>query len=596
MFRSKRWRDALWLGLSIGLGLWFYSSFRFIVLAFVIYGILRSRFWHARAIGSALISGIVILLAIFPIVTFINVDEEDYLARGREVNIFAADNREMKDVRDALAYGITKHLGMFHIEGDQNGRHNLPRAPMLDPIMGILMLMGVGFAVRNIRQPEEWFFLLMLVVAMLPGILTSEFEAPQALRTIGEITPVAYFCALTVFTIGEHLRRERVSRPLLAGLAVLLVFSAYFNYDTYFNKQCHDYSVWMAFQSVFVAVAQEAEARPSNTRLYFSLLLSDEAHLTFSAPKLKDRLEPSTLPDLFPVRLEATAPATIFLDVADTWLLDYGHHIYPNATYRTVRSGDYGVTVDVPIFFTVDLSANDIASVQGLDREGRGVLYVPEFGEYRLSVPSGVRLSVDGKPVTSEEELLSLAVGNHAIQISPPTRDLEWRKPGETTFGPVPTYDLDHDPVRAEGLLARFYSNADWQDSPVLERIDPALDMYFHELPLQRPYSVIWSGWLRIDKVGLYGFSLRAVEDAQLWIDGEERVATLEPREAVTTQLQLARGAHRMEIHYQDITSYSRIHLLWKPLGEEEFTTLPPEVLSPTRPSRPVIAGAAVPR
>src|SRR3981081_2177508 len=73
--------------------------------------------------------------------------------------------------------------------GDLNGRHNLPGAPMLDPLTGALVALGLGWL---LVRPRDWATLMLLAwsaVAMSGGILTLAFEAPQGVRTFG-ITPV----------------------------------------------------------------------------------------------------------------------------------------------------------------------------------------------------------------------------------------------------------------------------------------------------------------------------------------------------------------------------------------------------------------------
>ena len=86
---------------------------------------------------------------------------------------------------------IQRHALMFNVNGggDLNGRHNLPGAPMLDPLMAGLVALGLGWL---LIRPRDWRTLMLLgwaAVSMSGGILTLAFEAPQGVRTFG-ITPV----------------------------------------------------------------------------------------------------------------------------------------------------------------------------------------------------------------------------------------------------------------------------------------------------------------------------------------------------------------------------------------------------------------------
>ena len=64
---------------------------------------------------------------------------------------FTFSNRSMQvsilsDVEQAggdpavVVESLQRHLLMFHVEGDMNPRHNLPGAPMLDPVTGAFFI------------------------------------------------------------------------------------------------------------------------------------------------------------------------------------------------------------------------------------------------------------------------------------------------------------------------------------------------------------------------------------------------------------------------------------------------------------------------
>src|SRR5207247_4087562 len=52
----------------------------------------------------------------------------------------------------AIGNSALSHLAMFNIQGDRNARHNLPNAPMLDPVSGALLLTGLGLSLRHLRE------------------------------------------------------------------------------------------------------------------------------------------------------------------------------------------------------------------------------------------------------------------------------------------------------------------------------------------------------------------------------------------------------------------------------------------------------------
>lgn len=77
---------------------------------------------------------------------------------------------------------IRKHFLMFNWHGDPNGRHNLPGAPMLDSITAALFVAGVAHSLRRILEPHYLLLLVWVLISLLGGILSLDFEAPQALR------------------------------------------------------------------------------------------------------------------------------------------------------------------------------------------------------------------------------------------------------------------------------------------------------------------------------------------------------------------------------------------------------------------------------
>ena len=52
--------------------------------------------------------------------------------------------------------------------------------PMLDPVTGILFVLGFALACTRIRQPTYSLFLMLFAFNLLGGILSVDFEAPQS--------------------------------------------------------------------------------------------------------------------------------------------------------------------------------------------------------------------------------------------------------------------------------------------------------------------------------------------------------------------------------------------------------------------------------
>ena len=222
-----------------------------------------------------------------------------------------------------------------------------------------------------------------------------------------------------------------------------------------------------------------------------------------------------------------------------------------------------------------------------------GVLYIPEFGEYEflLRSPGPATVLLNGRAMLISEEQdeqntkLLLPQGNHALQVQAASGEgelhLAWRRTPEAAFETVPAWALYHAPqVTSSGLLGTYYPGAEQQSAPALMRIDPLIDTYFHIIPLERPYSVDWTGAIEIPSAGEYAFGLNVRGRAQLYIDGQLVIDASEPSEYIQGTINLDAGQHSVHLYYHDYLGFSRLHFYWTPPdGEQEV--VPAQVLIP---------------
>jgi DNA-binding beta-propeller fold protein YncE len=571
--------------------------------------------------------GLAVWLAVMPVAEFAVTHPQTFWQRTQNVSILR--NREDPDLGRALLHSIQKHLLMFNDHGDNNGRHNLPGAPELDQLSAVLFVLGLALALTR-RDPAGRFFLWLLPVGLAGGILSLDFEAPQSLRTIAAMPAVVYFVALSldalwlemVWAVG--IIRPRFSLvPVMLGLGVIAVG----NGTTYFVRQAQDTAVWEAFSTAETLVGKQVAAQGADPIYYFSPFLYDHPSIRFHAPAVSPQSvrKVMPLPDPLPARETAGRPVVYFIHPDDVWVFDLARQMYPSAHFETLPHDPDRP----PVVYMVRLEPADVASLQGLtvsywtgeddtqapvvtahspqvdvDWPGAaptrlpfvagwdGVLWVPEYGPYTLAVraPDQVSLTLDGATSQSSGQLTLtqlLAQGNHYLRLrargAPGRVQLAWQPPGNE-MAPIPAWALYHSPVGAHGLLGKYYASPDWQGSPVMERVDPLLNTYFHLTPLPRPYSVEWSGSLQVPSDGVYSLGLRAVDRAQLYLDGQLTVDAAAPDQYVERMVTLEAGLHEVRVTFQDLTGRSRIHLYWTPPGGEK-EILPSVVLWPSQAS-----------
>ena len=621
--------EAAAAGLSLGLGLCFYTGFRLFVIALIVWGVVwlvwtgwvqrhRSamsgpatalvgrplwRAWGVAALGA--------WLAVMPVAQFALSDPQTFWNRTQMVSIFT--NRENPDLGQALIHNIEKHLLMFNYRGDPNGRHNLPGAPTLEPVSAVLFVLGLGLAIVR-RSWWQRFFVWLWLAGLLGGILSLDFEAPQSLRAIAAMPAVVFFVALSLDALwGELKWAARVARPRLSLVPALLGLGliGLGNWSVYFGQQADDAAVWQSFSAAETLVGKQVVALGEEPIYYFSPFFYDHPCLRFHAPAGPGSTRKvMPLPDALPAREPGTRPVVYFIHPDERWVYDWARQLYPTAEFRNLPD-------DAPyptVVYMVRLNPQDVTSLQGLTMRywagdddsgapvasGRapfvdltwpaeaplappfvaawdGVLYAPSYGQYTLSLhtPDQARLSLDGTQISGSQVLTAtplLAQGNHYLNVrakgGPGVVQLFWQPPGQEQ-SLVPSQVLYHSPVTANGLLGRYFANPDWRGAPALARIDPLLDMYFHLTPLPRPYSVEWSGELEVPQAGTYRLGLRAVDRASLYLDSQLLLETKVPDQYTEVSLPLSQGLHPLRITFQDLSGRTRIHLYWMRPGAE---------------------------
>ncbi|NJN93877.1 MAG: hypothetical protein HC875_07195 [Anaerolineales bacterium] len=636
LLRRGHLRDALWAGLTIGGGLLFYTAFRLYLVALFLFVILTCllglthsgwRDWwaatlHRRNWGGHLGRLVFIVVAawlvVMPIVKFALSESDAFFYRTNQISIFT--RRDQPDIIRAIWDSTEKHLLMFNYQGDNNGRHNLPGEPMLDPAMAVLAVLGLGLALARPRHPANLFFLLLFPLALAGGIFSVDFEAPQSLRSIAVLPAVVYFAGLALVALGQEAEKALKPLPRLwllipaaALLSLILVFNAY----TYFIRQARDFASWNAFSAPETLVGRKMAQLGPDTVYYLSPFFVSHPTLRFLAPEVKDQ-RVLTLPDALPIREVADRPVVLFVHPDDHWIFEEAERIYPNANFEAASSPTEDVT---PIVYLAELQPLNLASIQGLQlryfkpsadissdmlseappihseralsvnltwpadlppsdgaesfdfvAEWSGTLYAQRYGPYslRLITPGAGLLELDGNIIfDGEGEQLTglpLAQGNHSIRVraegGPGQVALYWQQPGKGE-ALIPQWALYAPPITNHGLLATFYPNDRWEGQPVLQRVDPFLDMYFHFTPLPRPYTVEWTGSLDVPQSGLYRLGLRAVPEAQLYLDGNLLVTTSAPNENTEAAVTLEAGLHDLRVRFKDNTDRTRIHLTW---------------------------------
>ena len=605
------------LGVAVGLSFWFYTAnllFPAVLGALLLVVFVRQPERIRDHLGGLTLALVGAALAFAPALLDLALHPNVVLDRPLAVSIFS--NRDLWAALPDLHENIRSHLLMFNVEGDHNGRHNLPGAPMLDWVTATLALLGLLAALRRFTDYRTVLLLCWLGVLLLPGILTVSFEAPQSLRGIGALPAALLLAAWGLQRTWQLLGAPRLTHRgyafALGGGALLLSI----NTVTYWGPQRADFATWNAFSMAETITGRHLATAPAENRVLLSVFYQNHPTVAF----LSDHpFEVFDYAERLP--LQEARPTSVFLAPEEKASYDLLRQYYPDA-----RCSVEPQTPETPaVLYTCAVSAEAIQESQGwevrfLGAQGgflqplaeqvikgstltppqdlptkdylvevTGSLYVPSPGAYRFSLAGSdaFQLFIDEQPAVQGAATgapLDLTQGVHNVRLlgqgagfSTPLQ-VSWQPP-EQALAPLPPESMFHGAIRAMGTTA-LYTPLTGNPEPAIRRIEPAPSIYYHIPPIEGPFNVAWSGSVYAPTAGDYTFFVEAISAAQLELDGQPLVATLVPNKEALAKIHLTQGWHRIAVHYQASESYAHVFLHWQPPGAEK-AQVPPESLRP---------------
>ncbi len=193
---------------------------------------------NKRMVRDFLIFLVPFIIIITPLTTYLLTNKDTRIDQQ-----FFLNNHEMpvSEKLTGLWSNISSTALMFNIKGDVNGRHNYPNKPALNPILGILFIVGLAIAIKKWKNNTNKLFLFYFSISLLPALMTYSWENPNMLRTYTSLPSIVYFVGLSVFTLNDFFTKmvkEKKSKYLiLSALYLALIFSGIYELRTYFKYQ-----------------------------------------------------------------------------------------------------------------------------------------------------------------------------------------------------------------------------------------------------------------------------------------------------------------------------------------------------------------------
>ncbi len=263
--RDGRRNDFLLLGLWLGIGLHGYTAFRAMPLAVLacwglalIFNPRSLSLRRSALIRNALLTTLIAVVVFIPLGRFALQHPENFW--GRAGSRLADPNQS---IPDGPLVTLTKNLVdlalMFHWRGDSVWVNTLVDAPVLDPILGALFVLGLVLALwTSWRQTNAIPLLLLLAGALLllPSALSLAYpvENPSVVRTGGAIPVVMLVAALPVglgSDVDDRIKYGQTlggwsRRALALGALSLAIAVTWVNHRRYFDQyhqQCQRYAI-----------------------------------------------------------------------------------------------------------------------------------------------------------------------------------------------------------------------------------------------------------------------------------------------------------------------------------------------------------------
>ncbi len=383
-----------------------------------------------------------------------------------------------------------------------------------------------------------------------------------------------------------------------SAIAILLGMIAYSNYDTYFNKQLENATVWREFNTEITLAAREMKSAEDGDRVLISSLFSSPV-ITYVNPAATNlsTLQMNLHRD---VPLGEARRTVILLDATKGADAAWIKQLYPSAEVTEFRPP--GVN-EIPSLYKIVVSADAIDDLQGIQavyerpdeppvssRERSinfdwssqppplpfpfrarwsGIIRFSDYQDHMLSViaPGTITLRIDDQEVAAGVGRVDFATapyrGLRTISI-----DADIDGPGEVTLldrgEPVPASDLFSGGTLAvrHGLVATFYQNLKFADPPAFQQFDPFVGFRNHnELPFNSNFSAVWRGHLNVVDAAEYTFSLEPVEQASLTIDG--KIVIDFPGQAEGSA-NLTAGEHTIELRFWNSVGYAGMFFRWR--------------------------------
>ena len=234
-------------GIFAGLSFLSYTPgriFFILPLSFIILSFPRRR--ESNDSGSPIRSRMTLMLCFLIPFIIVITPLTSYLMTHKDTRIdqqFFLNNHEMPvtEKLTGLWQNISSTALMFNVKGDVNGRHNYPNKPALNPLLGILFIIGLFISIKNLKNGYNKLFVFYFLLSLLPAIMTYSWENPNMLRTYTTLPSVVYFIGSAIIFfinfLNKKIKVKKYRYIIYIIICLVFVLSSFYELRTYFKYQ-----------------------------------------------------------------------------------------------------------------------------------------------------------------------------------------------------------------------------------------------------------------------------------------------------------------------------------------------------------------------
>ena len=274
-------------GISFMGGFYTYIAYRAIVA--VVLGVVvlllvaalhpKIGFPHFKRYGKhVLIAWIAGALIFVPLGWYFMQHPDSFLGRSGQVSVFNRDLQINNSVVQTMLVGTKKTVLSFFTEGDHNWRHNVGGYPLVNPLVGLLFILGVIWAIngtvvvfweiakgREVHLGMIYPYMLLLLLAMMLPVITTAEGLPHALRSLGLLVPVFFLAgtagSVILYWIKTKFQNQIVLRNFVWGAVVaILLGSILYDGSLYFLIARSSSDAYAAYRGDLTVAAEYINA------------------------------------------------------------------------------------------------------------------------------------------------------------------------------------------------------------------------------------------------------------------------------------------------------------------------------------------------